>query len=238
MDKNTTIDTSKITVHKGTVKKTMEEDGIDVEHGFDRGLDFTDIKNRLIREYDNLTKQITEMDVADVFYTRKRKMMYHKIIYCITSLIQLRNGSRISEACVAFKKFINTNIFDGLILVKIAKSAGLKYKRSTKTMYESKARYRKMMFPNDWIKIDDVSLLGKYLNNIPNERLQKRVLDYLRKYFECNTHSLRYAFINYMIYTEKQEPYLIAKFVGHVNTAQLITYTQQKNCDKLFEKDI
>ena len=41
-----------------------------------------------------------------------------------------------------------------------------------------------------------------------------------------------------MIYEEKRQSNDVAKFVGHVNVNQLVTYTQQKNCDKIFELDL
>ena len=56
--------------------------------------------------------------------------------------------------------------------------------------------------------------------------------------FSCNTHSLRYAFINHMIYVENRPLPDIAKFVGHKNINQLVTYTQQKNCNKIFDLDV
>jgi integrase len=214
------------------------QDICDVQHGFDRGIDFNTIKNKLIKEYDAIKTKITELDDQHKFYERRKKMLFHKMIYCMVALVQLRNGSRISEAVEAFKKFIKCRDLNDKILVKIAKSESIKYKKETKEQFKTKARYRKMMFPNDWIEIDDIDCVNRYTTIVPNKKLQKRVLDYLLKYFNCNTHSLRYAFINYMLFDLKKEMSVVAKFVGHTNVQQLVTYTQQKHCDKLFDIDL
>ena len=57
-------------------------------------------------------------------------------------------------------------------------------------------------------------------------------------HFNSNTHSLRYAYINYMLYTKKIEMNIVSKIIGHVNCSQLTTYTQQKNSDKTLQMDI
>ena len=77
-----------------------------------------------------------------------------------------------------------------------------------------------------------------YIGKIPLDKIKKRVLDHLLKYYSCNTHSLRYAYINFMIYNQKNEPSLVAKHVGHSNLNQLIRNTQNKQADKLFDVDI
>lgn len=230
---------SKITLSQGSVKnKTDEEQLIDVEHGFDRGVDFTIMKDKLIKDFEAINSRFANLDIDDSVYIRKRRMIFHRMIYCLIALIQLRCGSRICEAVSAFKKFITSKNFDDKVFVKIAKSESIKYTKDTKEQYKTKARYRKMIFPTKWIKIDHIDILESYSSKIPNARLQKRVLDYLLKYFNCNTHSLRYAFINYMLFIEKKEPSLIAKFVGHVNMNQIVTYTQHKQVDKIFDLDI
>lgn len=43
--------------------------------------------------------------------------------------------------------------------------------------------------------------------------------------FECNTHSLRYAFINHMINVEQLPLNTIAKMIDHANIDQLVLYT-------------
>ena len=97
---------------------------------------------------------------------------------------------------------------------------------------------KKITFPSNWIEIYLVKDLKYYFNKIPFEKLMKRVLDFLLLNFNCNTHSLRYAFINHMIYDLGKDSNIIAKFVGHVNSNQITRYTQQKNVEKMFNEDI
>src|SRR5208282_1229521 len=182
--------------------------------------------------------EINTMSEDEQNYISKRRKLMHRLIYLLIAMIQLRNGSRISEACEAFKLFINSNDFEKKVIVKIAKSKSIKYKKDTGEQYTTKARFRKMIFPEDWIKMEFTDDIKFYLKNIEFDRLKKRVLDYLLLNFDCNTHSLRYSFINHMLYDLKKEMSLIAKFVGHVDTNQIVRYTQNKNVDKLFDEDI
>ena len=79
-----------------------------------------------------------------------------------------------------------------------------------------------MVFP-DWVDVRDLRPdFCNRLKNIPFGKLKKkRVLDYLLRYFECNTHSLRYACINYLIYEKNLPLNTVAKLVGHVGLNQL-----------------
>lgn len=209
-----------------------------VSSGFDRGLKFEKIKKKLIKNYKKIINTIRNLNPEDKHYVSKRRMNILRLIYNMIAMIQFRNGSRISEGVDAFIKFINEDNYDDKILVKIAKSKAQKQKKDGKK-FITKERYRKMIFPMTWIKkIKFLKYIKKYLKVIPHERLEKRVLDFLRTYFNCNTHSLRYAFINYMLYDKKKEMPLVAKFVGHSSVAQLVRYTQNIEADKIFNEDI
>ena len=196
--------------------------------GFDRGVEYLDMKKILVKDYGRLCRE----------YEPENKKVVRLLCYCIISMIQLRNGSRISEACEAFRKFMKLGL-DSKVTVKIAKSKSIKYKKDTKEKFTTKARFREMIYPKPWVKreipcLDDIkNFLREYEGN-----LKKRVLDYLLRHHNCNTHSLRYAFINYMLYDQKKEMALIAKFVGHSDISQLVRYTQLKETNKLFDLDI
>jgi integrase len=205
--------------------------------GFDRNVDFNDMKANLIQDFVLTDEKIDQLN--DDNESTKRKLM-NRLIYCIIAMIQLRNGSRIVEACEAFFKFLQPDSdLQTKVIVKIAKSKSIKYKKETNEKYETKTRYRKMIFPTKWItdmsKEDDIRI---YFEDICNKRITKRVLDYLLNNFNCNTHSLRYAFINYMLYEKKKEMTIVAKFIGHSNVMQLVRYSQNKQADKLFDEDI
>ncbi len=209
----------------------MKEDQ-KVAKGFDRDVNYKTMKKRLTKRYEKIRQEIEDLPEDHKSYVSKRRIMIHKLIYIVISMIQLRNGSRISEACEAFREFIKDKNLEDKVIIKIAKS------EKTKGNNITKARYRKMIFPEKWIKFDLIKDMKFYIEYIKDDRLRKRVLDYLLNHLNCNTHSLRYAFINYMLYDQKIEMALVAKMVGHSNCNQLVTYTQSKNCDKLFDLDI
>jgi integrase len=209
---------------------------VNISSGFDRGIDYEPVKDKLIKHFNTLVQKLHNLDeVDDSAYVRKSNLILGNIIHTIIPMIQLRNGSRICEACNAFIIFCKKG-FDKKVTVKIAKSEAIKYKKGKK--YVTKARYRNIMFP-DWVDISDIeNQIIERAKTLPIYRLKKRVLDYLLRYFDCNTHSLRYACINYLIYEKKLPLNTVAKLVGHVGLNQLTTYTQQKNVDKVFDIDM
>lgn len=222
------------------MEEDLEYEEQQVAKGFDRGIDFITIKDKLIKAYEDLMDHLSGLEITHIKYVGKKNRLYNRLIYTIIALIQLRCGSRISEAVRAFRKFINLGKINTKIVVKISKSESKKRKKDTGEEFTTKARYRKMIFPSEWIKLnpDNIGDLKFFSDHIEDIRMKKRVLDYLSHYFNCNTHSLRYAFINHMLFIEKKEPALIAKYVGHVNTNQIVTYTQNKQVDQLFDLEL
>lgn len=204
--------------------------------GYDRGIDYTEMKIKLITTFADLNKEYLEASEI----TTKDKLI-RQITYCLVAIIQLRNASRISEACDALNKFLELEKLEGLdnilVTVKIAKSKSIKYKKGTHEQFVTKTRFRKMLFPH-WdlemvLRVPIKLFLDEYVGD-----LKRRVCDYLFRGFNCNTHSLRYACINYLLYDQKKEMSVVAKFVGHTGVAQLVRYTQLKESDKLFDLDI
>lgn len=209
----------------------------DIATGFDRGIDYEPMKNRLIQYLEQYYDDYVKIKDNNKCYASKLKNLSNKMVYNIIAMIQLRNGSRISEACNAFSVFTRKGI-NSLVTVKIAKSESIKYRGGEKII--TKPRYRKMLYPEEWISNNKkiLPILIKAMEIIPLNRLKKRVLDYLLIYHQCNTHSLRYACINYLIYEKARPLNDVAKFVGHIDLSMLTKYTQQKNCDKIFELDM
>lgn len=206
-----------------------------VATGFDRGIDFNIIKYRLIHK---LTKLYKKYQIT--YKSFKRRILLNQMCYIIIGLIQLKNGSRISEACAAFKRFLEDDDIDVKVIVKIAKSGGIKYNPKTKEKRKTKSRYRQMIFP-DWINRDlwfDIKTTKPICRLIKSDRLEKRVLDYLLSHFDTNCHSLRYACINHLLTDQKIPMATVSKFVGHINVMQLVTYTQQKEVNKVFDLPI
>lgn len=233
-----------------------------IAKGFDRDVDFGPMKESLIKAIKELYPKLYKRDKYLVTVS-------NKLIYCLIAIIQLRNGSRISEAINAFRLFLQKGIddLDSKVVVKISKSGGIKTKTidnvkpmktgdtninvigKERVKYLSKIKYRKMMFPKSWLiaAIDTNDKITKLFDHLKERtsyindkdvRMRKRVLGYMLRNHNSNTHSLRYAFINYMINEENEPLNTVAKFVGHSNVTQLVTYTQQKRCDGIFAKDI
>ncbi len=203
--------------------------------GFDRGVDYDPMKNKLIACCKRYCDEVTNLEKNTPHFKYKIQTVKSKVLYCCIAMIQLRNGSRISEACSAMKIFCRDDDFNKRVVVKIAKSESIKYKNGEQ--YTTKPRYRKMIFPVDWVENFDrvKGIIDEIFNEIPFSRLKKRVLDYLLINHGCNTHSLRYACINYLIYDKERPLNDVAKFVGHVDLSMLTKYTQQKNCEKIFD---
>jgi len=218
---------------------STEKEKVKLETGFDRGLDYSDIKKKLGKDFKKKYNQLDQLEEGCTGYESKKKILVNQLTYLLLALIQLRNGSRIVEAVWCFRQFIKDRDFKKTILVKIAKSESMKYDRRTKEKYMSKIRYRKMVFPISWINLDKDTYdnIEKYSDLITDFRLKKRVLDYLLIYHDCNTHSLRYCFINYMINEKKVPLNDVAKTVGHVDLSMLTRYTQAKNIDVVLSLD-
>jgi integrase len=209
------------------------------QEGFDRGVNFKDIKEILIKAYEDTLDEFNNFDPDDRYYTSKKKKKTHRLVYLLITLIQLYNGSRISEACKAFRQMIKDKNFDDKVKVKISKSESIKYDKDGEE-FITKARFRYMIFPPNWILKEKIPQNHLYcdMKFIEDNRMKKRILSYLLHHHNINTHSLRYALINHMLYEKKVEPTLVAKHVGHSNTAQLLRYTQRIEADKLFEMEL
>lgn len=211
-----------------------------VAKGFDRDIDFGPMKTKLINEFNDNMQKLRNFKQSEAKSKAERRYLINKLNYCLIAMIQLRNGSRISEACMAYRSFMAGHDLNDPVIVKIAKSEKTTIKKDTGEEYTTRARYRKITFP-DWFKKEDFNFLKKRSDTKNLQKcisLKKRTLDYLRKYHECNTHSLRYAFINYLLHDKKQEMNTVAKIVGHVNLNMLVKYTQNKNVDKLLFDEI
>lgn len=187
-----------------------------MNEGYDRGMPYTEIKPKLIATYTQLVKE--------------EHPPINKLMYLLIAMIQLANGSRISEACVAFEMFLQPKAAP-MATVKISKSQSKK-KRKDGTEYETRARYRQMKYPG-WVEIQYRTEMQDALSRIGY--IKNSVLNYLIRTYGINTHTLRYSFINHQLYHEKKEPALISKFVGHSNLDQIVRYTSKVESNKIFD---
>ena len=83
-----------------------------INTGFDRGIDYGTIKEKLI---------IAMNKLYEMYKEEEKKLTVNRLVYNTIALIQLKNGSRISEAVKAFVIFINKGIGDKII-VRISKT--------------------------------------------------------------------------------------------------------------------
>ena len=136
--------------------------------------------------------------------------------YLIIALIQLRNGARISEAIRAFKEWIKSNKTE--LYVRVSK--------------KKRDELRLMVIPEEVLqyRLQCVDLLS-----LNDKVLRERVRATLHYYFKINTHSLRYAFITYLL-KSGVNPALVGKVIRHSRLDTLMHYVQVKEADSLLRK--
>jgi integrase len=156
---------------------------------WDKGLDFENTYNRILK---HMAK------------AKNQAKCYDAIL-----LIQLRNGSRISEAVRAFKLFLET------------KSIEIEVSVSKKRQKEEK---RLMVIPQELFSVVSPCF---DLRNVENKKLINRVKNYCLYTYKFNTHSLRYAFVTYLL-KQGINPSIVAKITKHSRLEYIERYTQEK----------
>jgi integrase len=165
--------------------------------GWDKGVDYETMYTRLLRKISSVKSNNTKC-------------------YLIIALIQLRNGSRISEAIRAFKEWVRSNKTE--IYVKVSK--------------KKKLEERLMIIPNE---ITHYRLQCVDLLDVDDKVLRERVRATLYYYFKINTHSLRYSFITYMLRIGVN-PALVSKAIRHSRLDTLMHYVQVKEADNMLKR--
>ncbi len=132
-------------------------------------------------------------------------------------LIQLRNGSRIGEAIEAAKAFCETKAT--AVRVRIEK--------------HKEGDTRLMVLPEELRNKEGRELLAKAclrLAKVKNPKSAVKV--YCKATYGFNTHSLRYAYITYLL-SKGVNPSLVAKITGHKNLSYILHYTQLKTAEDI-----
>ena len=163
---------------------------------WDKGIDFETAYSMLLRKINSVRSNKTRC-------------------YLIIALIQLRNGSRISESIRAFKEWIRTNRTE--IYVKVSK--------------KKKHEERLMIIPSE---ITNYRLYCVDLLDVNDKVLRNRVLATLYYYFKINTHSLRYSFITYLL-RNNVNPAIVSKLVKHSRLDTLLKYVQEKEAERVLK---
>jgi integrase len=129
--------------------------------------------------------------------------------YATISLIALRNGARIGEAIETFKEFMSTS------KVKI-------YVRVEK---HKKEDYRLVVIPKEIVE-EDLTTCTQLIAK-SKDAVRAYVNRWLREKLGINCHSLRYAFITYML-KKGVSPSIIAAITRHKNLNMILKYTERK----------
>jgi len=138
----------------------------------------------------------------------------------VVLLIQLRNGARIGEAIEATKAFCGTK--DYTVRVRVEKHKG----NDTRLMVlpeELRGKEGKEYLAQACIKLSKV------------KDAVNAVKHYCRRTYGFNTHSLRYAYITYML-SKGVNPSLVAKITGHRSLSYILHYTELKTAEDLLLK--
>ena len=187
-------------------------------YSFDKKLDYEVIKEQI----DKKIFQLLE-DLKNDYNEHKIKSLSN----CTIALIQLTNGSRISEA-------IKTTAF--FVKNQSKKSTYIKISKRKDDVL------RVMKLPieinSDVLKLIEV-VFNQYDISKENDlaKISSKVRTYLYDNFDkINTHSLRYALINYLCIKKNVPLNLVSKMIGHKNLNQLITYTQNHHVEDMLDK--
>jgi len=138
----------------------------------------------------------------------------------VVLLVQLRNGARIGEAVEATKAFCSTK--DYTVRVRVEKHKG----NDTRLIVlpeELRDRQGREYLAQACIK------LSKVKDAVNAVKL------YCKRTFGFNTHSLRYAYITYML-SKGVNPSLVAKITGHKNLSHILHYTELRTAEDLLLK--
>jgi integrase len=136
--------------------------------------------------------------------------------YVAIALTALRNGSRIGEAIETFKEFLNTS--KTKIYVRVEK--------------HKKEDYRLMAIPKELVE-EDLTICRDLLSK-KKDHIRANIDKYLRRRLGINCHSLRYAFITYML-RRGVSPSIIAAITGHKNLNMILKYTEKKAAENILE---
>lgn len=173
---------------------------------FDKGVNFSEA-NKIFTE--NISKLISK----NIFNSYDQK----RLSFNVVCLIQLKNGSRISETITAIKMFLK-NPDCKIVTITIAK--------------RKDGATRKIKLP-DLITRGILEIVGREIKDDTIPKLSNKVRAFLINHYGWNTHSLRYALINYLAIERREPINLVSKLVGHKNMNQIMAYTQNKHVDEL-----
>jgi integrase len=128
-------------------------------------------------------------------------------------ILALLNGLRISEAIECYYSWLESNGALHSFNVRLAKSRG---------------RVRLCLVPSILDRVDLAATKG-----LPKPRKQA-LNNFARRNFNFNTHSLRYAFINYLLSKGVDVP-TVSRIVGHKSLDTILSYIQSRRAQETLE---
>ena len=142
-------------------------------------------------------------------------------------LIQLRNGSRISEAIEAYNKFKNTH--DYTVSVRIRKR-GYEYE-----VVDGKRRRKRRFGDPEKLILRTMKIPEEVRWDFPYyEGTDASLGRWCLKTFGFNSHSLRYSYITFMS-SKGYSPQVIAKTTGQKTLNLILDYTLEKLGDEALD---
>jgi len=96
-----------------------------------------------------------------------------------------------------------------------------------------KGDYRLMVIPKEIVEGDLTPCTA--LIDEGKDVIRANVNKYLHRKLRVNCHSLRYAFITYML-RKGVSPSIIAVITGHKNLNMILKYTERKGVEKVLEE--
>jgi integrase len=144
--------------------------------------------------------------------------------YAAISLIALRNGARIGEAIEAFTKFLQ-----GDATTRRLEDGRVALITQVRVEKHRKEDYRLIVFPAEILEqsFDTCTqLVAK-----GRDAVRAYVNRWLREKLGTNCHSLRYAFITYML-KKGVSPAIIASITKHRNLNMILKYVQEKVAER------
>jgi len=157
------------------------------------------------------------LDFEEAYRRILNHMLSSRSPYDVVLLIQLRNGSRVGEAVEAVRQFCLTG--QDLVLVRVEK-----HKDNDQ---------RLMVLPEELRSGEGRQLLSEACARLSALRNPKAAVKvYCRRTYGFNTHSLRYAFVSYLL-KRGVSPSIVAKITGHRSLDHILHYTEVRLAEEV-----
>jgi integrase len=144
-------------------------------------------------------------------------MLSSRSPYDVVLLVQLRNGSRVGEAVEATVRFCEAG--QDQVLVRVEK-----HRDGDQCL---------MVLPEELRSGEGRRLLGEACSRLSALRNPKAAVKvYCRRAYGFNTHSLRYAFVSYLL-KRGVSPSIVAKITGHRSLDHILHYTEVKLAEEV-----